>query len=41
MEDGSTGQGFWCEPDAAAGATEITALGGWRNYMATLAKPSR
>jgi allophanate hydrolase len=41
LEDGSTVQGFLCEPYAAAGATEITALGGWRNYMATLAKPSR
>jgi allophanate hydrolase len=41
LEDGSTVQGFLCEPYAVAGATEITALGGWRNYMATLAKPSR
>jgi allophanate hydrolase len=41
LEDGSTVQGFLCEPYAAAGATEITALGGWRNYMATVAKPAR
>ncbi len=41
LADGSTVQGFLCEPYAVDGATEITHLGGWRNYMATLAKPSR
>ncbi len=41
LADGSTVQGFLCEPYAVDGATEITHLGGWRNYMATLAKPSK
>ncbi len=41
LADGSTVQGFLCEPFAVEGGKEITHLGGWRNYMATLAKPSR
>jgi allophanate hydrolase len=41
LADGSAVQGFLCEPYAVDGATEITHLGGWRHYMATLAKPSR
>lgn len=41
LADGSTVQGFLCEPYAVDGATEITHLGGWRNYMATLTKPSK
>lgn len=41
LADGSTVQGFLCEPYAVDGAAEITHLGGWRNYMATWAKPSK
>ncbi len=41
LADGSTVQGFLCEPFAVEGGQEITHLGGWRNYMATLAKPLR
>ena len=41
LADGSTVQGFLCEPYAVEGGQEITHLGGWRNYMATLAKPSK
>lgn len=32
--DGRTVKGFICEPWATAGAEDITALGGWRPYMA-------
>ena len=32
--DGRTVQGFVCEPWATQGAEDITALGGWRVYMA-------
>lgn len=32
--DGRTVQGFVCEPWATQGAEDITALGGWRAYMA-------
>jgi allophanate hydrolase len=31
--DGSVVKGFICEPYALEGAKEITALGGWRNYL--------
>jgi len=34
LEDGTSVQGFLCEPYAAAGARDITALGGWRAYLA-------
>ncbi len=34
LADRSTVKGFICEPFAVAGATEITALGGWRAYLA-------
>ena len=40
LEDGSSVQGFVCEAYAAtpaAGAVDITALGGWRAYLATRA----
>lgn len=37
LADGSTVQGFLCEPLALAGATDITHLGGWRAYIASLA----
>jgi allophanate hydrolase len=36
LGDGSTVQGFLCEPLALHGAKDITALGGWRNYIASL-----
>jgi allophanate hydrolase len=36
LEDGSLVMGFIAEPAATEGATEITHLGGWRNYLATL-----
>lgn len=34
LEDGTQVQGFLCEAYAVVGATEITALGGWRAYAA-------
>ena len=34
LADGSTVQGFVCDPLAVAGAEDITALGGWRAYIA-------
>nr|MCU0764163.1 amidase family protein [Hydrogenophaga sp.] len=37
LADGSSVQGFLCEPLALAGAADITALGGWRAYIASLA----
>jgi len=40
LEDGSSVQGFLCEPQALLGATDISALGGWRAYMASLATRS-
>lgn len=33
LDDGSTVQGFLCEPWALQGASDISALGGWRAYM--------
>ena len=33
LADGSIVKGFICEPYALQGAKEITALGGWRNYL--------
>jgi len=33
LTDGSIVKGFICEPYALRGAKEITALGGWRNYL--------
>jgi allophanate hydrolase len=35
LDDGSEVSGFLGEADAVRGAEEITALGGWRAYMAT------
>jgi allophanate hydrolase len=35
LEDGSVVQGFLCESYAVAGATDITAFGGWRAYLAS------
>ena len=37
LDDGCQLQGFLCEVAATGGATEITHLGGWRAYLATLA----
>jgi allophanate hydrolase len=34
LDDGSSVQGFLCESYAVAGAQDITALGGWRAYVA-------
>jgi allophanate hydrolase len=34
LADGSWVKGFVCEPQALAGARDITAYGGWRNYIA-------
>jgi len=36
LHDGSVIKGFICESWALLGATEITALGGWRAYLAQL-----
>jgi allophanate hydrolase len=36
LADGSTVQGFLCEPQALIGATDITDFGGWRAYLASL-----
>ncbi len=35
LADGRAVSGFLCEAHALTGATEITATGGWRNYLAT------
>lgn len=35
--DGSLVQGFICEPQALEGALDISSLGGWRAYVASLA----
>lgn len=39
LDDGTQVQGFVCEAQALAAATDITHLGGWRAYVASLAKP--
>jgi allophanate hydrolase len=36
LADGSSVQGFVCEPQALEGAQDITHFGGWRAYMASL-----
>jgi allophanate hydrolase len=36
LADGSSVQGFLCEALATQGATDITHLGGWRTYIASL-----
>ena len=36
LADGGSVQGFVCEAVATQGATDITHLGGWRNYVASL-----
>ncbi len=40
LDDGSEVTGFLCEPYAVEGAREITALGGWRAYIAERAAAS-
>ena len=35
LEDGQQVSGFLCEAHAVAGAHDITALGGWRQYLRT------
>ncbi|HEX3594746.1 MAG TPA: amidase family protein, partial [Polyangiaceae bacterium] len=35
LEDGTTVNGFVCEPHALDGAEEITSFGGWRAYVAS------
>ena len=40
LADGTTVQGFLCEPQALIDATDITHFGGWRAYIASIAKPS-
>ena len=37
LADGSAVQGFICEPEALQGALDITHMGGWRAYIASLA----
>ena len=38
LADGSSAKGFLCESVAVEDATDISALGGWRAYVASLAK---
>lgn len=40
LEDGTWVQGFLCEAHAVADAQDISALGGWRAYLASLAPPA-
>jgi allophanate hydrolase len=40
LGDGSVVKGFIAEPRATEGARDITALGGWRAYIASLSKES-
>jgi allophanate hydrolase len=37
LEDGNSVQGFICEPKALENATNISAFGGWRNYLKSFA----
>jgi allophanate hydrolase len=39
LADGSSVQGFICEPLALQGATDISHFGGWRAYLASLQPP--
>jgi len=39
LADGSWVKGFICEPAGLVGAQDISALGGWRAYMASRARP--
>ena len=40
LDDGSQVQGFVCEAQALHSAQDISHLGGWRSYIASLKKPS-
>jgi allophanate hydrolase len=40
LEDGRWVKGFICEPWALHSAPDVSAFGGWRGYMASLAKPT-
>ena len=40
LDDGTTVNGFLCEPHALDGAVEITAYGGWRAYLAEAVRES-
>jgi allophanate hydrolase len=40
LEDGSEVKGFVCEAHALGAAHDISAFGGWRNYLASLNNPS-
>jgi len=40
LHDGTWVTGFICEPRALQGARDITAHGGWRNYVISSAKPT-
>ena len=40
LADGRWVKGFICETRGLAGATDITAHGGWRAYLRTVAVPS-
>ncbi|HLA71162.1 MAG TPA: hypothetical protein VK624_06595, partial [Steroidobacteraceae bacterium] len=35
LDDGTEVSGFVCESLGVAGATDISALGGWRQYLAS------
>jgi allophanate hydrolase len=37
LDDGSSVQGFVCEPFALEGARDISEFGGWRGYLQSLA----
>jgi allophanate hydrolase len=39
LQDGTRVSGFICEAYAAAGAQDITSLGGWRGYLETVRMP--
>lgn len=41
LEDGRVVKGFICEPRGLEGARDITAFGGWRAYLASLAATPR
>ena len=41
LEDGEPVKGFLCEHYATEGKPEITSLGGWRNYVASIATHSK
>jgi allophanate hydrolase len=36
LSDGRVVKGFICEPCGLTGATDISAFGGWRGYLASL-----